>query len=194
MIGYKFPVCHHPLSMFIPSRGRSQGGFRRPAPFYLHQNRQLCKEHSSKQPAVSPARLQQPWWLPQPHKLVPAEQPWLCSGSLHFGTAPSLPLLQSKHSPEQHQELTESSDSDWRHSSTRKKIEKHNLEGFRVKKSRQESMREHRTISCIPETSAALQGHSRLPVWWQMGLSMREQTMWCRRTINGTEDTVPPRH
>ena len=101
-------------------------------PSCLHQHRQLCKEHSSKQPAVLATLLQQPRLLPQPHKRVPAAVANLagqhCTAALailwlsavRFMTAPSFMLVQSKHFPEHHQELTESSDSDWRHSSRRK--------------------------------------------------------------------------
>lgn len=54
-------------------------------------------------------------------------------------------------------------------------------------------MGEHILFSCIPETSAALQGNIRLQVWWWMGLSVREKTRWCRRNIKRTGDTVPPK-
>lgn len=54
-------------------------------------------------------------------------------------------------------------------------------------------MEDYIIFSCIPETSAVLQGHIRQQVWGWMGISMREKTTWYRRNIKCTGDTVPPR-
>lgn len=114
-----------------PHQGWVTGSFQTTVPS-LPAPAQVTVQGAQQKPAVLGALLQPPQLLPQPHKREPAAVAapagYCCAAALaiirlsalRFMTTPSFILLQSKHFTERHQELTESSDSDWRHSSRRK--------------------------------------------------------------------------